>query len=264
MTQTWRDVVDDADDDLALVVAPHTPSGLTSKTALAQEAVTWTAKARAITIVDAASCVHASQLLRSVKGLRTEVQQWFAPHVEAAMETKRTAEAARKALVTEQTRMEAPLLEAETLLKRSLLAWETAQARLRSAQECALQADAQRLADAQTLEAAAALEREAQATGNAEMLQEAHDILSQPMDTPVVSVASLMPKVDGITYRDAWKIHADIDVPALAGAVASRSVPMTFVTPNVVALNAFARATQGTQPVPGVRFVNDRQIAVKG
>jgi hypothetical protein len=55
------------------------------------------------------------------------VQHWFAPHIEAAMETKRKAEAARKALADERDRMEAPLVEAETILKRSLLAYEAEQ-----------------------------------------------------------------------------------------------------------------------------------------
>jgi hypothetical protein len=60
------------------------------------------------------------------------VQQWFAPHIEAAMETKRKAEAARKALADERDKMEAPLVDAETILKRSLLTYETEQERLRS------------------------------------------------------------------------------------------------------------------------------------
>lgn len=247
-------------------MAIHTAAGLTriSKDELAQQSVDWAAKARGLSIVDSASCVDASHFLKSIKLLRSEVQQWFEPHIEGAMETKRKAESARKALVDEKDRMEAPLVEAESVIKRTLLAWEAAQERLRQDQERALQAEAQRVAEAATLEAAAALESEANAAGDAEMLQAAHDILNAPTEAPVVVVKSFTPKVAGVTYRDAWKAHPDVDVKALAAAVASGMAPTAFLTPNMTAINQFVRATQGAQPVAGVRMFNDRQIAARG
>lgn len=241
-----------------------TDLSIASKQTLADESLTWAARARGLSIVDAASCVAASQLLRSVKGLRTEIANWFAPHIEAAQEIKRKADAARKALVDEKDRMEAPLVDAEAVIKRSLLAYESEQEQRRRDEERRLQAEAQRHADALALEAAAALELEANASGDAGMLQEAHELLSQPSEAPVVSVAKQMPKVDGVTYRDQWKAHPGINVRALAGAVAAGTAPETFLAPNLTAINQFARATQGAQPVAGVRFFNDRQIAAKG
>ncbi len=74
----------------------------------------------------------------------------------------------------------------------------------------------------------------------------------------------MVPKVDGITYRDNWKAHPSIDIKALAAAVAAGTVPVTFLTPNLTAINQYGRASQGTQPVPGVRWFNDRQIAARG
>lgn len=235
-----------------------------TKDGLATEAQSWSARARALTITDRDSCLHASQLLRSIKGLRSQIQLWFEPHIEAAMETKRKADAARKALVDEKDRMEAPLVDAEGVIKRSLLTFEQEQERVRQAEERRLQAEAQAEAERVTLEAAAALELEASATGDAEMLQEAQDILAQPIEAPVVSVARTVPKVQGVTYRDQWKAHPEVDVKALAGAVASGTAPSTFLAPNLTAINQFARATQGAQPVAGIRFFNDRQIAARG
>lgn len=235
-----------------------------SKETLETESRSWASRARGLQITDRESCLNASHLLRSVKTLRHQVQQWFAPHIEAAMETKRKAEAARKALADERDRMEAPLVDAETVLKRSLLAWETKQEQLRMDEERRLQAEAQSRAEAVTLAAAAAMEREAVATGNAALMQEAEDILSQPIDAPVVSVAKMVPKVQGVTYRDNWKAHPEIDIRALAAAVASGQAPIAFITPNLTAINQFARATQGMQEIPGVRWFNDRQIAARG
>jgi hypothetical protein len=234
-----------------------------SKEALERDSRSWAAKVRDLRIVDRQSCENASLLLRSIKTLRAQVQAWFAPHIEAAMETKRKAEAARKALADERERMEAPLVDAEGVLKRSLLAFEAEEERTRLEQERVLQAEAQRRAEAATLEAAAAMEREATATGNAEMLQEAADILEQPIDAPVVSVQRQVAKVQGVTYRDNWKAHPEVNVKALAAAVAAGTVPVTFLTVNMTAINQFARSTQGTQPVPGVKFFNDRQVAAR-
>jgi hypothetical protein len=244
----------------------HTSEGLArvSKDDLAAQSTDWAARARGLSIVDAPSCVNASHLLKSVKLLRSEIQAWFEPHIEAAMETKRKADAARKALVDEKDRMEAPLVNAEGVIKRALLAWEIEQERLRHEHEQALQAEAQQRAEAATLAAAAALELEANKTGDAGMLKEAQDILDAPTDAPVVSVKSFVPKVTGVTYRDSWKAHPDVDVKALAAAVAAGRAPTTFLIPNMPAINQFARATQGGQPVAGVRMFNDRQIAARG
>mgnify|MGYP001616449922 CR=1 FL=1 len=227
------------------------------------EATTWAGKVSVLTIIDRESCVNASHFLRSIKGLRAQIQQWFEPHIEAAMETKRKADAARKALVDERDRIEAPLVDAETRVKRALLTWETEQENIRREQERQLQAEAQRQAEAMTLAAAAEMELKATATGDAGLLQEAQDILDQPIKAPVVSVAKLIPKVQGVTYRDHWKVHQDIDVKALAAAVGASLAPATFVLPNLPALNSFARATQGTQAVPGLKFWNDREIAAR-
>jgi hypothetical protein len=235
-----------------------------SKTALDAEARSWASRARELQIVDRESCINASTLLRSVKTLRNQVQQWFAPHIEAAMETKRKAEAARKALADERDKMEAPLVEAENVLKRGLLKWETQQEEARLAEERRLQAEAQARAEALTLAAAAAMESEAVATSNSELMREAEDILAQPIDAPVVMVKTMVPKVDGISYRDNWKAHPTVDIKALAAAVADGTAPISFLTANMTAINQFGRATQGTQPVPGIRWFNDRQIAARG
>lgn len=235
---------------------------IATKSDLAAEAVTWAERAKGLRIVDAASCVKASHLLRSIKGLRSDIQRWFAPHLEAAMETKRKAETARKGLADEQARMEANLVEAEAVVKKALVAWDTEQERVRLEQQRKLQAEAQREAERLSLEAAAAMEMEANTLGDAEMLQEARELFAQP-NTPVVTVEKSTPKVEGITYRDNWKAADDVDVKALAAAVAA-GAPTTFITANMSALNAFARATKGTATVDGVRFFNDRQIAARG
>jgi len=60
-----------------------------TKQDLATEAESWSARAQGLQIADAESCKNAGLLLRSIKGLRTDLANWFAPLVEAASETKR-------------------------------------------------------------------------------------------------------------------------------------------------------------------------------
>lgn len=235
-----------------------------TKEDLARDAVRWSSEVQSLTITNADGCTQASYLLRSIKGVRADIQRWFAPHVEAAMETKRKAEAARKALVDEQERMEAPLVRAEGLVKRALLAWEQEEEQRRREEEARLRAEAQRQAEADTLAAAAELELVATRTGDAEMLAEAEAILAQPIDAPAVVVKSSVPKVQGITYRDNWTVHPEVNVRALAAAVAKGDAPATFLLPNMTALRQWAKATQGGAVLPGVKVINDRQIAARG
>jgi len=252
----------------AVDVIDVTPTAISTtprdKAELQRDARTWSERVAALTIHTSDDCKQASLLLRSIKGVRHEIQQWFAPHVDAAMETKRKAEAARKLLTDEQQRMEAPLVTAEAALKGALLEWEREQETARRAEEARLQAEAQRRAEAATIEAAAALELEAERTGDEDMRAEAEAILAQPVDAPAVMVKRMVPKVEGITYRDNWTVHPDIDVRLLARAVGCAAAPANFLLPNMVALRAWAKATQGGQALPGVRVVNDRQIAARG
>lgn len=235
------------------------------KQTLQAEAERWSVKAQSLpAIVDAESCTHASHLLRSVKGLRAEIAAWFAPHLEAAQDTKRKAEAARKGLADEQARMEAPLVAVELKVKQALIAWETEQEKVRQVEERRLQELARQEAETRTLEAAAALEREADLTNNPELRQEAADILAQPIEAPVVSVGKLTPKVQGIVYRDNWKAHPEINIRNLAAAVAAGHAPVSFLMPNMTAINQWARATQGGQIIDGIRVFNDRLVAARG
>ncbi len=132
------------------------------------------------------------------------------------------------------------------------------------AEEQRLQAEAQAHAVAATLAAAERMEAEAFATGDEGMFKEAESILDQPIEAPVVYVPSQVPKVQGVSYRDNWKAHPDVDVKALAAAVGRGEVPESFLEPNLTKINQFAKAWEGTKPVPGVRFFNDRQVAARG
>jgi hypothetical protein len=235
-----------------------------TKDSLKAEARSWSDKANALTIPDREACVNVSFLLRSIKGVMQDIDTAFQPELDEALERKRTADAERKRIVDERDAIKLPLVQAEPIIKRKLLDFEQAQERARLAEERRLQEEARKHAESVTLAVAADLELQAAATGDAEMLDEAHAILAQPIEAPVVSVKATMPRVQGITYRDCFKAHPQVDVKALAGAVAAGIAPASFLVPNWTAINQFARATQGAQKVPGLQFFNDRSIAARG
>jgi hypothetical protein len=219
---------------------------------------------RELAVIDRQSCIDASEHLRSIKLLQSQVEDYWAPAIEQAMATKRSAEATRKALADKRDRMAAPLIERERRLKGALLAYEVEQEQARLKEEARRQAEAQRQAEAVTLAAAAAMERAAVLAGDADMLAEAQDILDQPIDGPVVLVPADAPKVAGVSYRDRWMAHPNVDIRALALAVAQGTAPVAFLVPDYTAINQFARATKGLQPVPGIRWLNDRTVVARG
>ncbi len=235
-----------------------------SKDSLAIDARTWSDRAADLTITNDEVYTNAGWLARSIKGVINDIDRWFAPHVEAAMETKRKAEDARKKLADERDRMKAPLEQAEKDIKRKLIAYSDKKERERIEQELRQQAEARRKAEELTLAVAADLEMQASLTGDEEMRVEAEDILAQPIDAPVVAVRSTTPKLAGVSKpSDNWKAHPSVDVKALALAVGLGKHPITFLLPNMTALNAYGRSTKGTAAVAGVKFWNDRNVAVK-
>lgn len=235
-----------------------------SKDSLKAEVQSWSHKANALQITDAESCRNVSFLLRSIKGVMSDIDTAFQPELDVALDDKRKADAERKRIVDERDAIKAPLVQAEPIIKRKLLAYEQAQERARLDEEKRLQLEAQKHAESVTLAVAADLELQAAATGDTEMLEEANAILAQPIDAPVVHVKPTMPKVHGITYRDQWKAHPQIDIRKLAAAVASGAVPAGYLLPNMPALNQVANPAKRTGEIPGVRFWNDRQIAARG
>ena len=95
-------IIASSDQAPALPVIDVTPEPASSvslaprdKATLARDASHWSAQVAQLVIRTADDCLQASYLLRSIKGVRTDIQRWFAPHIESAMETKRRAEAAR-------------------------------------------------------------------------------------------------------------------------------------------------------------------------
>lgn len=219
------------------------------------KALTWPEKAHALRVVDAETYDRAGELLKGIKALRDEIADTFDPHIKRAHE-------AHRALCREKQDAEAPLAEAERILKSGLSAYAQEQERIRREEERRLQEEARKREEQRRLEEAAALEREAKATGDQALEQEAHALLARPVMTPPVTVASSTPKVAGITHRDAWSAKVT-SLVALIKFVAAHPEHQNLLQPNQAALNQLARAMKANLKIDGVQAVNTPTVAAR-
>lgn len=213
-----------------------------------EQALTFPDKARALSIVDAATYAAACEFLKGIKALRAEIADTFSPHITRAHE-------AHKALLKERADAEAPLAEAERIAKAALVVYDQAQERERQAEMARLREDARRQEADRRLTEAVALEAEG-STAEAEALME------MPIDLPVIAVAPSIPKVTGISYRETWS-GTLTDLAALIRYVAANPQFMSLLQVNQVALNGLARSIKGQLQIPGVQAVSTRDVAAR-
>lgn len=148
------------------------------------------------------------------------------------------------------------LTDAEGIIKRSMIAFDNEQERLRKAEEARLQEIArkeqERLDKAAEKKAATA---EAKGdTAKAEGIRQSVPVIQAPV------LADNKPKVAGISMKTTWSGKV-VDKMALIQAVAEGKAPATLLDVNTVALNQMARTLKGEMNYPGVEAVSAQQIA---
>jgi hypothetical protein len=136
----------------------------------------------------------------------------------------------------------------ERKIKSAVLVYDRAQEEIRRAEQRRLQAEA----DERARRERERLEKEAARLKTPE-LKEERLAQAQAIVAPVVEVAQIAPKVEGVSTRKTWK----------ARVIDAGQVPREFMTVNETALNAYARATKGKMPVAGVEFYEEESLAVR-
>ena len=207
--------------------------------------VSWPDRARAFTVVDAAAYAKAGETLTEIKALRSEIAAACDPVIDATNQS-------HKAAVAQKRTLEGPLVEAEGIIKASMVRWYDEDARRRREEQVQREKEARAAEDAARLEEAAHLEAHGESE-QAELVLTAPSIVPPP--APVEA-----PKVEGVSVRETWDAVCD-DVKALCRAVADGTMPATLVTPNLTALRQMAKALKGEFRVPGCRAVSTRGIA---
>ena len=210
------------------------------------EALTWPERAQALAIVSPESYTFGADLLLGIKDLRKRIADTFGPHVKRAFD-------AHRALVAEQRTAEAPLMDAERIIKDRLRAYDDEQERIRREEARRLEAIARQQEAERQLAAALAAEAAGDTT-------EADAIINEAPAPVVVQVEKATPKVAGISYRETWAAEVT-DLAALVRHVAAHPEHANLLTANQTALNALARGLKAAMSIPGVRAVATRDVA---
>ena len=176
-----------------------------------------------------------------------EISRVFSPIIEKA-------HAAHKEAIAQRTRLEAPLRQAETVLKGRVVAFLDQEAALRRVEEARLMAAQAQAEESRRVAEAAALEQ-------AGLHVEAEAVLTAPPPPPV-PVTLAPPQADGVSTREVWRAEVR-DLAALVRAVAEGKVPAAAVEPCLPFLNGQARALKGLMAYPGVQAVKETVVAVK-
>ena len=224
---------------MAIALVDRTPQKVT------ELALTWPERATALTIASPQTYSDAGELLKDIKALRKEVDAAFDPIIEAAHKAHKEAN-------TQKKRAELPLIEAEQILKRGLIAYDTEQERIRLVEERRLQALAREQEEARQLAEAAELERMANAATDLvdgyQLRREAEAVLEAPIVAPVVVVEKATPKIAGLSYREVWKFRV----------VDATKVPREYLAVDEQKIGGVVRAMKGAVNIPGIEVYAEK------
>lgn len=226
---------------------------------LRDQALSWPDKARAALVTDAATYTAAGELLLGIKALRKQIDQTFDPIIADAHKAHRTACEKKRAV-------EAPLSEAESILKRALVAFDQAEERRRREEQRRVEAEARQRAEAEALERAAAMEKEGREYGDQGLVRDAEQLVEETLQAPpppVAPIAKQTPKVQGIAIQTVWDCEV-VDLPAFITYVAQHPAFANLLMPNLSALRAQARSLKSGLKLPGVKVFSTQRVAAGG
>lgn len=220
----------------------------TDKREVLESALMWPDRARALSILGSETYVEAGTFLKGIKALRQKIAETFDPHIRRAFE-------AHRALCREKQEAEAPLIDAEGILKRGLAAYDTEQERLRREEERRRQEEARRQEEERRLAEAAAMESEAAATGDQVLLDEAMALLDAPIETPTIApTEKTTPKIVGVSYREEWKFRV----------VDPLKVPREYLQVDERKIGGVVRAMKGSTKIAGIEVYAVKNVAASG
>jgi uncharacterized protein YajQ (UPF0234 family) len=201
-------------------------------------------QAKALEITTPETFEIAGGYLKAIKALGKEVGDTFKPVIAKAHE-------AHKAALEAMGKHQAPLDDAERALKGKMTVYVEAERAKARAEQARLEAiERKRIEDERIAEA-----QEMTESGRS-------DIADQMLDAPVVVAPVKVQaeiKLDGVHFSE--KARADlVDLMALVKAVAAGTVPLEALSPNMPALNAWARAGR---EIPGVKIIIETIAAAR-
>ena len=209
-------------------------------TGLSPIVLTLEAKATAMAhVISDDSYEIAFAFLRNVKGAKKRIMDAFSPAVTAAFKAHKEMTALRGTLTR-------PLDAVEAKVKGGLAKFQMVREQERRAKEAELRDKARREEEDRRVAEAARLE-------DAGDHEQARQLIEAPPVEPGISAPSTVPKVEGASTRMVWK-HRVYDA-----SLVSRE----FLMVDEKKLAGYARSMGAAASVPGVRFYEEPQVAVR-
>lgn len=203
-------------------------------------------QAKALVIRDDASLRNGNEILLTIKDLRKKIADTFGPICSAAF-------AAHKTAVKAQKDAEAPLVEAEAIIKPAIARYMAEAERKRREEEERIRKEMERQAEEEALSAAIEAEAEGASPEEVQAIVETPVFIPQPIAPP-------LPKLEGVSIRKVVKFRV-ADVNALIQGVARGQVPREAVIPNDVFLGQQARSLRTSLRYPGVEVWEEDSVA---
>jgi hypothetical protein len=215
------------------------------------EALAWPDRARALKIIDVATYTAAGVMLTGVKALRGKVKETFDPIVEAANKTHKEA-------CKQRTNADAPLVEAEKILKAAIASFDDERARIDREEHASRLAAVQAQSETLTLETAAALE-------SAGLHEQAAQILEVGVAAPAaVIIQKSTPDVAGISFTNRWTGKVTDKVAFLKTAI-ERPELLDLIEIRQADINKLASTFKGklASVYPGLEGVSEKIVNAK-
>lgn len=213
----------------------------TSLAPIERKGKTALATASAIQISNSDDVERVVDMIKSIKDMSRQVDDFFAPQIESAHKT-------HKILCEKKKEIQQPLKDAESILKKKKTEWDLEQTRMIEEARAAAAAEAEK----EEQKRRAALEKKlakAKTEGQKELIQEEmeniHVHVEQIEDTT---------KVDGVATQKTYDVEV-IDPRALCSAIGDGTLP---IDPNAVftvklgAIKTYCKMT-GITKIPGCR-----------
>lgn len=192
----------------------------------------------------------AADFLKDLKTIEKSIDETFDAAIKAAHD-------AHKAVLAAKAKHAEPVKQAEGFIKSKLLVYQQDSEKRRKQQEEEIRAAAAKEAEDERIQKAERLIAEGKA-------EEALLILEGEKSAPsAVILPPSLPKVKGVTTKKVLKVEV-YDLMALIKAVAAGAAPANLIEPDMAQLTKLSKALGEHMNVPGVRLVEDAQIAVGG
>jgi hypothetical protein len=204
---------------------------------ISTRALTVPEQARTVEITDDESYKRAAEVLLQIKDLRRQIDEAFDPIISKAHEAHREALGQKK-------RADAPLVEAEGIIKPRIAAYIADINRKRTEEEARLREEERRKEEERRLEEAI----KAEAAGQTE---KAEEILAAPVSIAKVRPTTEAPRVAGVSIQKRWTYRI----------VDESKIPREYLSPDLIKIGAVVREFKGEAVIPGVEVFSEDNVA---